>query len=679
MHARRLLATAVAMVAALALMAPAVAQTPPPEGPPTDDPSTAAELGAGFLARQLAEDGSLPDAFSPVGEEIDIALALAAAGVGGEAFDLVSAYILASFEDYIAPADGEGDRTDQPGRIAKLALFADAAGLDATAFGPEQTDLLARIEATRQTSGADEGLYGPVNPFASTITQSYALLAFAAFGVEPDGSAIDWLLEQQCPAGGFKGYRRSLERTAGQCLPEVEGATGTGEGVDQTAFAIQALVAVEADAEDAVADALDFLAAAQNDDGGFGFEPGAETVANSTALVIQALVAADEDPRGEDWTTEAGDPVDALLALQLGCDAPGVARGAFEFFGDPSTFATAQGVWGAALQPFPFGAREVADGAPFPACPLETERVFGANRIATAAEIALDTYPEGTDTVVVAFGFDYADALAGAPLAAAEDAPILLSERTRLSPATAAAIDDLGASRVVLLGGTAALSAAVEQQAEALEGVEEVERVFGPNRFATAAAIAAELDSDTVYVAEGANRDPNRGWPDALAVSALAAFEGSPILLVTAGTLPNETRTALADYDAAVVVGGTSAVSQPVLEAIDAEVEAVDRVFGANRFATARAIADLAIDAGMDPTVTWFATGGGFADALAAGPAVAARGDVLMLVAGASYANSPATAAYVRDYAFTIDVIRAVGGTGAISDATLAALAADAR
>lgn len=46
-----------------------------------------------------------------------------------------------------------------------------------------------------------------------------------------------------------------------------------------------------------------------------------------------------------------------------------------------------------------------------------TRRIAGANRYETAAEIAQDTYPGGCDTVVLANGENYPDALSASPLA----------------------------------------------------------------------------------------------------------------------------------------------------------------------------------------------------------------------------------------------------------------------
>lgn len=65
--------------------------------------------------------------------------------------------------------------------------------------------------------------------------------------------------------------------------------------------------------------ALAFLDGAQNADGGFPYAPGPEAPsdANSTGYVVQALIAAGEDPLGARWTVSGATPIDYLLTLQL--------------------------------------------------------------------------------------------------------------------------------------------------------------------------------------------------------------------------------------------------------------------------------------------------------------------------------------------------------------------------
>lgn len=308
------------------------------------------------------------------------------------------------------------------------------------------------------------------------------------------------------------------------------------------------------------------------------------------------------------------------------------------------------------------------------------ERVAGADRVGTAAAVSMTAFPDGAPAVVVARADEYADALTGAPLARALDAPLLLSDADALPAAAAEEVARLGAERAVLLGGEAALGAGV---AEALEAAGlTVERVAGTDRFATAAAIADRVAGPggsgdgvaEVLVVEGANADPARGWPDGVSASSYAAAAGLPVLLVTAGDLPDATAaavTALAP-ETVTVVGGVSAVGEGVADALAAAGPAVDRVAGPDRFATSAAVVQRSIAAGADPATTWLATGSAFPDALAAGAASGAgEGVTLLAPADGLEADGP-TRAFLAERRDEVERILLVGGPAALSDRTRA-------
>lgn len=80
-------------------------------------------------------------------------------------------------------------------------------------------------------------------------------------------------------------------------------------------------------------------------------------------------------------------------------------------------------------------------------------RLQGADRYATAAAVARDTW-ESVPAPLLASGENFPDALAGAALGA----PLLLTRRDCLPPATARAYADLGVRDVTGLGGAAVLS-----------------------------------------------------------------------------------------------------------------------------------------------------------------------------------------------------------------------------
>jgi putative cell wall-binding protein len=305
-------------------------------------------------------------------------------------------------------------------------------------------------------------------------------------------------------------------------------------------------------------------------------------------------------------------------------------------------------------------------------------RLQGQDRIATAVAVSEDAFPfEGSaPTVVIARADEYADALTGGPLAAAEGGPLLLTSSQRLDRVVADEIQRLGATQAIVLGGPSALSDRV------MDDLRDVgarpQRLAGANRFDTARLIAGRIGAPQAYLALGHHADPGRAWADAIAVSGLAAFERTPILLTTSEVIPTETDQALRDLDVRTVtiVGGQGAISDGVADALRASHDrrVVERLAGATRYETSVAIADASTAAGADPGQLWLATGRGYADGLAAGPAAAAWGGVLLLIDGQDLVGSPAARDWLAARAGAPVQLRLVGGAAAIAETTAAAL-----
>jgi SpoIID/LytB domain protein len=195
-------------------------------------------------------------------------------------------------------------------------------------------------------------------------------------------------------------------------------------------------------------------------------------------------------------------------------------------------------------------------------------RVAGADRYETAAQVAA-SFPQGVATVYVASGADFPDALAGAAVAAAGEQPVLLTAPGSLPKSTVDAITRLAPAKVVVLGGTGAVSTAVEAQLKGLVGT--VTRVAGVDRYQTASKASALLGpASSVYVASGTT------FPDALAGAALAGHLGAPVLLTAPTSLPATTADELTRRRPASiwVLGGTSAVSSAVATKLGALIVA---------------------------------------------------------------------------------------------------------
>jgi len=323
--------------------------------------------------------------------------------------------------------------------------------------------------------------------------------------------------------------------------------------------------------------------------------------------------------------------------------------------------------------------------APAPATEDFTlSRIAGATRYDTAAGAALEAF--GTaDAVVIARGDAFPDALAGSYFAGTAGAPLLLTMPDDLPDVSAQALDTLGATTVYLLGGTGAISEAVATEAAGEgETPRTVTRVAGANRYATAAEIAsgpASADPASIGEVDGkraAFLASGLSFADALAAGPVSFANNIPILLTPPNALAPEAAAALAELEIehVIVVGGTAAVSESVADAAAGDGTS-ERVAGANRYATAVALADFALDTfDADNGAVDLATGESFADALAAGPAAGAANRTLLLTASGSLSAEPR--AWMQAHAGTLAEGRVFGGTGAVAEAVVDAAEAAA-
>ncbi len=286
---------------------------------------------------------------------------------------------------------------------------------------------------------------------------------------------------------------------------------------------------------------------------------------------------------------------------------------------------------------------------------IDVERIQGGSRFLTAVEISKAGWT-GATNIVLARSDDYADALAGVPLAYRLDAPILLTPPSRLDSDTLAEIKRLGAAKVIILGGTSAISAQVEKTLKN-EGLD-VERINGGNRFDTAAKIANRVAPNgvgTAVIAYGLN------FPDALAAAPYAAMEGYPVLLANKSSAPLETLNAINSLgvNVTIVVGGNLVIEEKVLS----QLPSPKRVYGSNRFDTAVELAKY-----FDPgnTHMYIATGLQFADAITGAVLVAKNNTGILLVGNKV---SPEVKNYINDY--NIEKLTVFGGYRAVSEAVV--------
>ena len=190
------------------------------------------------------------------------------------------------------------------------------------------------------------------------------------------------------------------------------------------------------------------------------------------------------------------------------------------------------------------------------------DRIAGSGRFDTAARIVAEFFPERATTVYVATGASFPDALAGGAVAASSRSPLLLTEGGRLPEVTGQQLDRLAPTRVVVLGGTAAVSDEVVTRIRGRLPEASIERIAGPSRYETAAAVAATTDADKTLVlaATGAS------FPDALAGVPAAAQLNAALVLVDGTSIPPATTKLLNTWQpvTVMVLGGFGAITADI-------------------------------------------------------------------------------------------------------------------
>lgn len=286
-----------------------------------------------YLRTQQNPDGGFGSGFSPestVGSTADAVYAIVAAGTDPASLDQQGNTPLSYLADHAAAVDNAGD-------LAKLIMAAVAAGENPRTFGG--VDSVVRLEGMADGDGR---FLTANDTFFSHIL---AVLALASVQRPLPEGAVSAIVDAQQESGAWAW----------------DGTAGTDADTNTTAFAVQALIAAGEPADsEAVTAALDYYRSIQNADGGWPYQSpssfGTDTDANSTALTIQALIAAGQDPAT--WTTEeGGEPVSTLEAFQN-------ESGAFAWqaaMPDDNLLATVQALPALAGQAFPLATMDVGE------------------------------------------------------------------------------------------------------------------------------------------------------------------------------------------------------------------------------------------------------------------------------------------------------------------------------
>lgn len=292
--------------------------------------------------------------------------------------------------------------------------------------------------------------------------------------------------------------------------------------------------------------------------------------------------------------------------------------------------------------------------------PVDLDRLQGKDRWETSAHIAGEF--GDVDTVYLANGVTFPDALTGSAPAVQDGAPVLLTKDHALPQDIAASLEALSPQQVVVLGGPDAISDAVLETVEELTGAE-MTRVAGEERYETAAEVARERfdtdDVDTVYVASGGQ------FADSLTAGPLAGLQNDPILLSKPGHLPLATAAALEELDPEhiVVLGGPVAIGEQVYTELGAYADTIERLHGEDRYDTATVVAER-----IAPSEEVFvASGEVFPDALSGASLAGLRQAPLLLTKQDHLPGATGTALQEREP----QQITVYGGPVAVSDTVL--------
>ncbi|MCA1060812.1 cell wall-binding repeat-containing protein [Rossellomorea aquimaris] len=285
---------------------------------------------------------------------------------------------------------------------------------------------------------------------------------------------------------------------------------------------------------------------------------------------------------------------------------------------------------------------------PAAAAGTQIDRVSGVDRYETAIKVSKQGW-NSADTVVIAVGNNFPDALAGAPLADKYNAPILLVTEDSVPYSVKEELKRLNPNKAYILGGDSVIAPSVENQIKNL-GIKSI-RVAGENRYETAAKIAELVGGSQVIVTYG------KDFPDSLAIAPVAASKSMPILLTEKNYVPEETKKALSKYQSSILVGGTGVVSENVKN----QLPRATRISGKDRYETATKVAEKYYS-GSNSTV--IAAGDSYADALTGSVLAAKKGSPVMLV----QSNNVPTSVKSTVDKLGINQFTIIGGTSVISE-----------
>lgn len=288
-------------------------------------------------------------------------------------------------------------------------------------------------------------------------------------------------------------------------------------------------------------------------------------------------------------------------------------------------------------------------------------RIAGMDRYDTSIQVSKATFKTSA-IAILASGESFPDALVGGALASQISAPILTVPKDNIPNSALEELDRLEVSHILILGGANTISEKVENTLK--ERYEEVERIAGEDRYATASAVNTArhifnraANGEDVKGGDKMSYVSGTSFADALTAAPFIGQlnDGGPFFTMEAFLLakPNE------EVYAHKIFGGEASVKGTAVH---------KRVAGADRFETAVQIANLyPEELGKEIDTVVIANGLNYPDALASAPLVATRNAALLLTSPSKL--TPVTKTYIESN--NIKNIVIIGGENSVSSAVV--------
>ena len=300
---------------------------------------------------------------------------------------------------------------------------------------------------------------------------------------------------------------------------------------------------------------------------------------------------------------------------------------------------------------------------------FDVSRLAGANRYGTAADISNKMYKK-SDTVIVATGLTFHDALVAVPLANAYDAPLLLATENHITDQTEAGLKRLKAKNVIVVSTNGAIGAKAKAEFKAAKY--NMTYIEGKTCFETAAKVAKALQTKTKKAPTAIFFATDSSFADALSASPVAAIKGAPIIYLNNKSIDKATADYLKSVKGKVknayIIGGSGVISDAMMSSVAKALgltvnKTVVRVYGKNRYETCTAVNNK-FKSVLTGDGICVAKGLDFPDALAGGVYAAATKQALFLADGKKLQDCQNT--YLKSK--NAGKITVFGGTGAVPD-----------